>query len=86
MRSSRVVLAIAGAAMLTLAGCGSGDEPRLMNVRSTTQGPDEFGILPPKPLQMPTDLAALPPPTPGGANLTDPTPFSDAIVALGGRP
>ena len=85
MRTAKVILAVVGAAVL--AGCGSGDKvPQLMNVRSSTQGPDEFGILPPKGLSMPEDLAALPEPTPGGANLTDPTPNADAIVALGGNP
>ena len=56
-----------------------------MNLRSTTNGPDEFAILPPKALQLPPDLAALPDPTPGAANLSDQTPMADAIVALGGR-
>ncbi|MFN3846455.1 MAG: DUF3035 domain-containing protein [Paracoccaceae bacterium] len=85
MQAARVILAVGFAAVL--AGCGNGtNEPQLMNIRSTTAGPDEFGILPPKALQMPKDLAQLPEPTPGGANLTDPTPEADAIVALGGRP
>lgn len=56
-----------------------------MNLRSSTQGPDEFAILPPKPLSMPEDLASLPEPTLGGANLTDPTPNADAVAALGGN-
>ena len=87
MQAARGVLMIAVAVMLTLAACAKGDKaPSLMNIRSETQGPDEFGILPPKPLSMPEDLAALPEPTPGGANLTDPTPEADAIVALGGKP
>ncbi len=85
MRTAKVIFAVMAAAML--AGCGNGDKaPQLMNIRSSTQGPDEFGILPPKPLSLPTDLQALPEPTPGGANLTDPTPNADAIVALGGNP
>jgi hypothetical protein len=73
--------------MLALAGC-SEREPQLMNIRSTTNGPDEFGILPPKALELPEnlDMAALPEPTPGAANRTDPTPNEDAIIALGGRP
>lgn len=86
MQSARVVLAAAGTAMLLLAACSGDKVPQLMNVRQTTDGPDEFTILPPKPLEMPEDLAALPEPTPGGANLTDPQPFDDAIVALGGNP
>ncbi|MCF8483686.1 MAG: DUF3035 domain-containing protein [Rhodobacteraceae bacterium] len=85
MRTARVILAVSVAAIL--AGCGGGDKsPQLMNIRSATQGPDEFGILPPKALELPKDMAALPEPTPGGANLTDPTPKEDAILALGGRP
>lgn len=84
MFAGKGVLAVAAIAMLTLAACGD-DEPRLMNLRATTDGPDEFGILPPKALQMPNDLTALPEPTLGGANLTDPTPEADAVAALGGR-
>jgi hypothetical protein len=84
MQAGRSAWAIATVAILTLAGCSS--DQSLMNVRSTTQGPDEFGVLPTKPLEMPENLAALPPPTPGGANITDPTPQADAIAALGGNP
>lgn len=85
MRAGRTILALTVAAIV--AGCGGGDKPpQLMNIRTTSAGPDEFGVLPPKALQMPTDLAALPEPTPGGSNLTDPTPEADAIIALGGRP
>jgi len=73
------------AALIALAGCGS-KEPILMHVRASGNGPDEFAILPPKPLAMPEDLVALPDPTPGSANRTDPTPFEDAIIALGGKP
>lgn len=86
MRSARWVLAVAGAAMLVLGACGTDKTPHLMNLRSATNGPDEFSILPGKPLELPEDVAALPEPTPGGSNLTDPRPFDDAIVALGGRP
>lgn len=79
-------LGIAFAAVLTLAACGNGREPQLMNLRSSHQGPDEFSVLPTKPLEMPKDLASLPTPTPGGKNLTDPTPKADAVAALGGNP
>ena len=57
-----------------------------MNLRSSTSGPDEFGVLPTKPLAMPENLAELPQPTPGGTNITDPTPMADAVAALGGNP
>ncbi|OYU41219.1 MAG: pyruvate/2-oxoglutarate dehydrogenase complex, dihydrolipoamide acyltransferase (E2) component [Pseudorhodobacter sp. PARRP1] len=83
MRSARVVFAIAGAALLALTAC-SEKTPELMNLRSDSNGPDEFAILPPKALELPTSLAKLPAPTPGGANLTDQNPQGDAIAALGG--
>ncbi|WP_347265773.1 DUF3035 domain-containing protein [Paracoccus sp. (in: a-proteobacteria)] len=69
---------------LLLAACST--DPHLMNIQAGRSSPDEFAILPTKPLQMPTDLAMLPTPTPGGANLTDPTPDADAVAALGGNP
>jgi hypothetical protein len=73
--------------MLALAACGNGKaEPELMNLRSG-QGPDEFAIVPPKPLEMPESLADLPEPTPGGfQNRTDQNPEDDAAMALGGKP
>ncbi|MCV2866687.1 DUF3035 domain-containing protein [Defluviimonas sp. WL0075] len=85
MRAATGIQAIAIGAILLLAACGDKD-PKLLNVRSQGRGPDEFAILPVKPLQLPEDIAALPEPTPGGANLTDPTPEADAAVALGGNP
>jgi hypothetical protein len=72
--------------LLALAACGGGKAPRLMHLTSATDGPDEFAILPPKPLSLPESLTDLPEPTPGGTNLTDPTPNEDAVAALGGRP
>ena len=74
------------ALVAALAGCASDGPPELMNLRSSTSGPDEFGIQPPKALEMPEDIASLPEPTPGGSNLTDQNPRADAILALGGRP
>jgi hypothetical protein len=68
-----------------LSACASGGTPHLMNLRSATDGPDEFAILPPKALEMPKDLTALPAPEPGGANLSDRNPEADAIAALGGK-
>ena len=75
---------IAFAAMLCLVACGS-DAPQLMNL-TAAEGPDEFGIVPPKPLTMPESTAELPAPTPGGANLTDRDPEGEAVLALGGTP
>lgn len=81
----RSFLVLAAATVLT--ACGGGDqEPNLLNIsQPRSEGPDEFSVLPTKPLEMPEDMAALPQPTPGGSNLTDPTPQADAIAALGGN-
>ncbi|HEY0213822.1 MAG TPA: DUF3035 domain-containing protein [Paenirhodobacter sp.] len=86
MRATIGKLGIAMAITALIAACGDGGTPKLMHMRAAGQGPDEFGILPTKPLQMPQNLAELPAPTPGGANLSDPTPVADAVAALGGRP
>jgi hypothetical protein len=78
--------AVALAALLALSACGDGDGvPDLMNIRSSTDGPDEFAILPARPLQSPESFTELPEPTPGGTNLTDPDPAADAVAALGGN-
>ena len=79
----RAVIAIA--AMVTLAACAGDRDPQLMNLRSG-QGPDEFAIVPPKPLELPENLAELPEPSPGGFNRTDQNPDADAVIALGGTP
>ncbi len=75
------VMALAG--LMALSACENGD-PKLMNVRSDT--PDEFSVLPSKPLEQPASYTELPEPTPGGTNLVDPTPEADAVAALGGNP
>ncbi|MEM9433716.1 MAG: DUF3035 domain-containing protein [Pseudomonadota bacterium] len=81
-------LTIAGlcTAVCFVTACDRDSEPRLLNVKSNIEGPDEFAILPNKPLELPDDFAALPEPTEGGTNRTDATPIEDAIVALGGDP
>ncbi|MDO5529303.1 MAG: DUF3035 domain-containing protein [Paracoccus sp. (in: a-proteobacteria)] len=79
----RAIIAMISAAGLL--GACSGD-PQLMNIRAGQTTPDEFAIVPTRPLTMPADLNQLPPPTPGGANITDPTPRGDAVAALGGNP
>lgn len=68
---------------LTLAGCSG--QGKLMTLVSD-DGPEEFAIVPTRPLELPTDLAQLPAPTPGGTNITDPAPAADAVAALGGNP
>lgn len=86
MRAARGVVMVAFGAALMLSGCSGNGTPQLMNLTQPGEGPDEFGILPARPLEMPQDLAQLPPPTPGGANRSDVNPRGDAIAALGGNP
>lgn len=86
MRARFGIIGVAVSAMLALTACSGDRDPDLLNIRSQSRGPDEFAILPTKPLELPQNVAALPEPTPGGANRTDPTPEADAIAALGGNP
>jgi len=72
-------------AAVLLSACAS-SEPRLLKIGSANDGPDEFSVLPGKPLQTPANFTDLPPPTPGGSNITDQAPKADAIAALGGNP
>ena len=74
---------LAVAIALALSACGGA--PQLMAL-GTSDGPDEFLIVPGKSLETPDGYTNLPPPTPGGKNLTDATPFEDAASALGGKP
>ncbi len=80
MRGTRAVFF--GLALLVSA-CANERGIRVLS--SDDAGPDEFSIIPSKPLSQPENYAALPTPTPGGSNLTDQNPEGDAIVALGGR-
>lgn len=87
MAAKGLVIGVITAALL-LSACGNrnSDVTRLHNLRSPHDGPDEFAILPVKPLQMPGDLKALPEPEPGVRNLTDQNAMEDAVAALGGTP
>jgi len=67
---------------LVLAGCSANGG---LMVVDSGPGPDEFSVMPLRPLEMPATLE-LPQPTPGGANRTDPNPIGDAILALRGNP
>lgn len=79
MRKTHVMIIIMG---LLLAACSN--DKGIRRLSSSGDGPDEFRVLPSKPLEAPKDYAALPTPTLGGKNRTDLDPAGDAIVALGG--
>ncbi|SDW29648.1 DUF3035 domain-containing protein [Roseicitreum antarcticum] len=84
-RGQGSVAAATGLALMVLAGCSQGDgAPRLMFAAEQHSGPDEFSIVPTRPLEMPDNLAALPEPTPAGTNRVDPVPRADVAVAMGG--
>lgn len=83
MTMSRLVILLM--LILGLTACGNRDRDiQLRKIKHTGNGPDEFSIIPGRPLQPPEDFNFLPPPTPGGANLTDQNPRGDGIAALGG--
>lgn len=84
MALGKPLILLALAAIVGLSGCAN--KGNMMNLRASGRGPDEFAILPTKPLVAPTDYASLPEPTPGGSNISDPTPIQDATAALGGNP
>ncbi|MCM2563420.1 DUF3035 domain-containing protein [Lutimaribacter sp. EGI FJ00015] len=73
--------------ILAVAGCARGDrEVDLRQLTSADGTPDEFSVLPSKPLQSPDNFNNLPTPNPGGRNLVDQNPRADAVASLGGRP
>ncbi len=77
--------------LVVLTACGSRQDTadrdtNLRQLRNPTGTPEEFSIVPPKPLQAPETLSELPTPTPGGSNRTDQTPLKDAVAVLGGAP
>lgn len=74
-------------ALVGLSACSGRDGPKpLHDLKSYNGQPEEFSIAPSRPLVQPEDYAALPAPTPGGANRTDQNPKADLIAALGGDP
>lgn len=73
-----------GAGLLALPGCGGGDLRQSMGL--VTPPPDEFLVVARRPLEMPPDLAALPPPQAGAPSRVEPNPALDAQAALGLSP
>ncbi len=70
-----------------IAGCDTSQGVgRFFADKTKDNGPDEFGIVPTRPLELPADFVTLPEPTPGARNRTDPLPDHDAVAALGGQP
>ncbi len=86
MNMPRKSIIIGMVALMAVAGCArEGKDIQLTRIKNDGKGPDEFSVLPSKPLQAPESYSALPTPTPGGANLVDRNPEAEGIAALGGR-
>ena len=66
-----------------LSACSS-DDARLRDLYDVGTGPEEFAVLPSKPLTIPSNLKNLPVPDLAAGNLADPTPKRDLIETLGG--
>lgn len=82
-RTSGRIGGLAILAALVLTAC-AGQGSRSLTLVGRNDGPNEFSLVPAKPLQQPQDLTVLPEPTPGGTNRTDRAPQAEAIAALGG--
>ena len=65
-----------------IAGCAN---VGLRDLRSNSEGPDEFGIQPVGALEQPASLNQLPTPTPGGTNRTDRSAIAEGANAFGGN-
>jgi hypothetical protein len=73
-------------AVFALGGCADGGLAGGLRRAGVATTPDEFLVLPTRPLEVPQDLAALPPPTPGARNRVDYRPHEEAVAGLTGRP
>jgi predicted small lipoprotein YifL len=73
-------------AVVALSACGD-KTPILMHAEqnASSDGPDEFSVLPQHALVDPPSYASLPTPNPGGTNLADIDPAAEVAIALGGR-
>ncbi|MEO0389606.1 MAG: DUF3035 domain-containing protein [Pseudomonadota bacterium] len=78
-------LASIGLAVMAFAALSACENKGLRDLRGTGDGPDEFIVTPSKPLSQPESFTALPPPTPGGNNITELQPLADGAATLGGR-
>jgi len=86
MARRHISAALLGLCGLLIGGCGDGGLVGSLRRAGISQTPDEFMVLPTRPLEIPSNLAALPPPTPGRPNRVDYQPRAEAVAGLTGRP
>ena len=68
-----------------MSACGQrGDRSSLINLRQSAIAPDEFLVVPQKPLETPSDLRSLPAPVPGEKPLVEIDFEASLFAALGG--
>jgi hypothetical protein len=75
------LIAFALIGILVLAAC---ENKGLREIQPRGDGPDEFIVVPARPLEQPENFVALPAPTPGGTNRTDQRPLDESVAQLGG--
>jgi hypothetical protein len=71
---------------LLLGACSEGGLAGGLRSAGIAKTPDEFMVLPTRPLEMPQDFSSLPAPTPGTVNRVDYQPHREAIAGLTGAP
>lgn len=70
---------------MILGGCSDGGVAGALRSSGVTSTPDEFLVLPTRPLEMPDNLAALPVPTPGQPSRVEYQPEAVAVAGLTGQ-
>ncbi len=77
-------------ALMAIAVCASGCGGAGFQIREALgvdkNPPDAFVVMPTRALEIPQDLAALPPPAPGAVSPLEADPRAMALSALGGQP
>lgn len=79
------VLLVAFVASVSACDRGGGGNTVLSNLRQSSIAPDEFLVVPQKPLETPDNLASLPLPAPGQTNRVSIDFEENLLKALGGR-
>jgi hypothetical protein len=75
----------AGWILIAVLALGACENKGLRELVRPGEGPDEFRIVPNKPLEPPANYNVLPPPIPQGADRTEQVPLQESVAELGGR-